>query len=76
MGRKSTISSNRWGIRQKVLDETGIARDQLLKWADDGVVRTAKLGSGRQCRRVFCVDDALAALERLAIGLEPSIRRR
>jgi DNA-binding transcriptional MerR regulator len=76
MGRKSTISSNRWGIRQKVLAETGIARDQLMAWAEAGVVRTAKLGNGQQGRRVFCVDDILAALERIAIGLKPENRRR
>ena len=76
MGRKQTVTSRRWGTRQRVLEETGIAREKLLAWADEGIVRTAKIGSGQQGRRVFCIDDILAALERISVGLEPEIRRR
>jgi len=77
MAKKSTVPSRRWGTRETSIAEFGITRDQLLDWADTGVVRTCKFANGtQQGRRVFCMDDIAAALERIAVGLEPEIRRR
>ncbi|MBT3378808.1 MAG: hypothetical protein HOJ57_39040 [Lentisphaerae bacterium] len=77
MARKSSHPSNRWGIRQKICSEFGVSREQIKEWAENGTIRTVKFAGGcRQGRRVYCLDDCAAALERLAVGLEPEIRRR
>jgi hypothetical protein len=77
MSRKVTIPSSCWGTRQAARAKFGISREKLLEWTTTGIVRSVKFSDGKQQgRRVFCHDDIAAALERLAVGLEPEVRRR
>lgn len=77
MSRRNNPPSNHWGTQEKVRSEFGISREKIWEWSEDGFVRSVKFGEGkRQGRRVFCLDDCAAALERLAVGLQPEVRRK
>ena len=49
---------------------------RLRQWADQGHVRSLKLGDSQQSARLFNVQDVQDAVERIAQGYEPRKRRR
>ena len=53
-----------------------ISRKQLNSWVIAGHVRSVKLGESRQAGRLYNSQDVVDALDRLAVGRLPRVRRR
>jgi len=53
-----------------------LSRKQANEFVVRGWVRSVKLGTKRQCGRLYNVEDVEACLDRMALGHQPRRRRR
>ena len=67
----STAASS-WLHKKHVLINFNLGYRRLDNWVSEGIVRSVKLGQGKQCRRLFNVCDLEHALQALSEGKEPA----
>ncbi|MBT3290157.1 MAG: hypothetical protein HN380_22635 [Victivallales bacterium] len=61
------------GIRERIAP---IAARKLRSWAEQGLVRVAKMGGNKQSPALYLVRDVIAVMEAYAAGRRPTRGRR